>query len=586
MKRRQRLSFKTVLCVFYITATISIFMVVYNVAVRFCDQNKLAVKDRAEGYQGWQYKLKLKSLNFPPSVNISDNNLVSVHALKVLQEFQGIQEVPLDELAAAKVPNTVYYVWCSNRTLEFRHFLGILSVWKIMRPTSIELHHQYPLKFDNYNNWINELQNNIPEFVTKQFNAGYYKAELESMCSFWMGLALVHDKGGIYIAPDVIVTEKILKLRRDNFTVAYKERTSEAYPEVAIIMGNSGNEKLDELRKNHYKKKVENEITCSYINRSSYFTKPGPCFAIETKVHPEDIWTLPGNFGEFARNLLYGSSNIVTPKPFLPGKIPKIVHYVWFGRKEMDFVMYLSMISTLFIANAEIVCIHGDGGLYGKYFEKVLQDPRIKIIHWEQPHYIFGKNIYNVQHMSDIIRADVLLKYGGIYVDWDVVWLHDPQDTINKGFDAVANYDHMPEPGFPNTINLGVFMAKPRSTFVKRWQDALSEYRSHDFLYNAVLLPYKIYEKYPQYLLIEKRLQVMCNFLRCHPVFHPQFKKFLQDQPFDWQTDVYSIHFTYPDPPEWSSEMKCRNNTSQFAEIGKYVLQQENKLHKIKQNSF
>ena len=120
------------------------------------------------------------SSNFDSNVNPDGNRIESVQAYKVLEEFEGIDEVPLKDIALAKVPNTVYYVWCPNKTLEFRQFLGILSIWKIMRPNIIEFRHQYPLVQDNYNNWIDELKEIIPEFVTEQFTSVYDKGELGS----------------------------------------------------------------------------------------------------------------------------------------------------------------------------------------------------------------------------------------------------------------------------------------------------------------------------------------------------------------------------------------------------------------------
>ena len=408
-----------------------------------------------------------------------------------------------------------------------------------------------------------------------------YIAGDENNCAFWMGLAHVREKGGIFIASDVIVTKEILQYMGNPFSVIYRTRHNKSLPEAAIVMGNANEEILVNFRKTYYdgRTKTGREIMCSEINNKYEFARSGPCHIIKNAfIHPEDIWTLSTDFGEFARKIVYGSSNIVKPKPVLPGNIPKVVHYVWFGRKEMTFIMYLSMLSTLFIANPEMVYIHGDGGLYGPYFERIAKEARVVMIKHQQPYYIYGNLIIHKQHLSDILRADILLKYGGIYIDWDVVWLRDPEEIINAGYDAVANFDHMPKPNFPNTINLGVFMAKPRSVFVKRWQDAFKAYRSKDFLYNAVLLPYKIYEKYPQHLYIEKRLQVMCYYLKCHPVFHPDFKNYMKEQPFDWRTDVYSIHFTWPDPQQWSSEEMCRNGTGRFAEIGDYILQYQDKL--------
>ena len=406
----------------------------------------------------------------------------------------------------------------------------------------------------------------------------------ENRCAFWVGLAHVQGRGGMYIANDIIVTEGILQYLGNPFSALYRTRYKQGLPEAVIVMGIAKEESVVNFRKTYYDGRTVTgrEIMCSELNMKYEFMTPGPCqVIIKPSFHPEDLWSLSTNFGAFARRLLYGSSNVVTPKPHLPGNIPKIIHYIWFGKRKMTFIMYLSMLSSLFIANPDMIYIHGDGGLYGTYFDKIRKDTRVAMIPHQQPLYIYGHRIIHVQHFSDILRAEILLRYGGIYVDWDVVWLRDPQNIINAGYDAVANFDHMPKPNFPDTINLGVFMAKPKSVFVKRWQDAFKTYRSKDFLYNAVLLPYKIYEKYPEHLYIERRLQVMCYYLMCHPAFHQDFKNYNEEQPFSWREDVYSMHFTWPDPAEWSSEETCNNSTGRFAEIGKYILQHQEKLPKF-----
>ena len=391
---------------------------------------------------------------------------------------------------------------------------------------------------------------------------------------------MLDDRGGVYVGKDVLLTNHILSERQKNFSVIFM--TTNSKTDVAFAMASQYDKDLKQFKKTFAQTfEPKEQRFCPNLNDPSVNQTKTPCIKMDASLHPKDLWELNSLFGAETRILLYGSPKIKLPRPILPEFIPKIVHYVWFGEKEMDFMMYLSILSALFILKPELIFIHGDGGLHGKYLDLAKRDKRVKFVYRERPYHIFGKDIFYRQHRSDVVRADVLLKYGGIYMDWDVLWLKDPSNIISKGYDAVANVDHMPQPGFPDTINLGVFMAKPKSTFVKRWQDALVDYRSRDFLYNAIELPYKIYEKYPEYLYIERRLQVMCFRLKCHPAFQPNFKLFMEEQPFDWRKDVYSIHFTYPDPDEFKSEEQCRNGTGRFAEIGKFILQHEEKLIKL-----
>lgn len=323
---------------------------------------------------------------------------------------------------------------------------------------------------------------------------------------------------------------------------------------------------------------TDDNLFCEIIEPTLEVTTHAPCYLVNGPLFPFQIFEKESQFAALARRLMYGSESMKVARPMLPGTIPKIVHYVWFGVKEMDFMMYLSMLSTLYIVNPEKVLVHTDGGLTGQYWSKLLKDKRIVIVYREKPLDIYGHQILYAQHRSDIVRAESLLKYGGIYMDWDVLWLKNPDGLLTSGFDAIANFDHMQQGRYPETINLGVLMAKPRSTFIKKWQDALINYKSEDFLYNAVLLPYKVYEKYPEYLFIERRLQVMCFRLKCHPTFRDDFKNFMEDQPFDWREDVYSIHFTFPDPDDLISEHNCKNSDSKWAQMGRYILTYEKYL--------
>ena len=362
-------------------------------------------------------------------------------------------------------------------------------------------------------------------------------------------------------------------------TFLFSESKSSENPNVALAMGTDHNENFKKFKRTLEKsKEIPDDSTfCATVDKNSD-SSDERCYVLNSPLSPADEFDTETHFAELVRKLLYNSIEKKEPKSILPGTIPKIVHYVWFGSKEMDFMMFLSMLSTLFILNPEKVYIHTDGELKGGYYKRILKDPRVILVHREKPFSIYGHKVIYTQHRSDIVRAECLLRYGGIYMDWDVLWLKSPDDIIKRGYDVIANFDHIQQGSFPNTINLGVLMAKPKATFIKRWQDALSNYKSEDFLYNAVELPYKIYEKYPQYIKIEKHLQVMCFRLKCHPTFQKDFKNFMEEQPFDWRTDVYSIHFTFPDPPELSNESACRNGTGRFAEIGQFILQHEKKL--------
>ena len=481
-----------------------------------------------------------------------------------------------EDLHNIAIPNTAHYVWCKNSTIKFENYLSILSVWKLFGPDSIEFHTKYDIsKFDDkYNLWMEELQQNIPGFLFRLLPA-HWDGE-EHGCGIWFAIAVLDDRGGIYFSEDLLVTEQLKRLNKKNFWLAFDNANR-----VSILMSNSQNKNLQNLKINlkmgqatYLSDKFPSHLKCQSVNsdlnvkNSTFYCAHMPGF------YPRNIMRLNNTFGEYSRRVLYDSQEIVSPRKLMSGTIPKIIHLVWFRRKEMSFMMYLSLKSTLTIIQPEKIYIHGDNQLYGKYLDEFSNNSRIVWVIREEPTHIFGHRIMFTQHKSDIVRADVLLKYGGIYMDWDVLWLKPIDDILQVGYDAIVNFDHVSPKEYPNTINLGVFMSKPDSDFVRLWQQALKNYRSLDFYFNALQLPYKIYEKYPKTVHIEKRLQVMCFHLKCHPIFDNGFKNLAVAQPFDWKRDAYAIHFTFPDPPEYSNKSTLLNSNGMFAEIGKYILKQ------------
>jgi hypothetical protein len=113
-------------------------------------------------------------------------------------------------------------------------------------------------------------------------------------------------------------------------------------------------------------------------------------------------------------------------------KIPKIIHYCWFGKGNIP-------------------------DEYQKYMEswsKYCPDYEIK--RWDESNYDISKNLYMKQayehkkwaFVSDYARVDIINEYGGIYLDTDVELLK-PWDLFleNEFFAGFEDYNH---------INLGL----------------------------------------------------------------------------------------------------------------------------------
>lgn len=139
--------------------------------------------------------------------------------------------------------------------------------------------------------------------------------------------------------------------------------------------------------------------------------------------------------------------------------IPKVIHYCWFGRNEKPQVA--------------LECIK----IWKKYF------PGWKIIEWNEDNYDLSgiqyiEDAYKLKKwafVSDLVRLDVLYKYGGIYLDIDVDFLK-PLPDVFLNYKGFMGFEHT------KTIAPGLILGvEKNNSFVKM---ILDSYDGERFYYN------------------------------------------------------------------------------------------------------
>ena len=111
--------------------------------------------------------------------------------------------------------------------------------------------------------------------------------------------------------------------------------------------------------------------------------------------------------------------------------IPKKIHYCWFSRNQMP-----------------------------EYLQKCIESwhrfcPDYEIIRWDEDNYDIGKNLYTKQayeqgkwgFVPDIVRLDILYRYGGIYLDTDV--------ELTKNLDVLLQFSAFAGVEKWGNINMG-----------------------------------------------------------------------------------------------------------------------------------
>lgn len=150
-------------------------------------------------------------------------------------------------------------------------------------------------------------------------------------------------------------------------------------------------------------------------------------------------------------------------------KIPKIIHYCWFGGSELP--------------QKARACIDS----WKRYM------PTYEIIEWNESNYDIGKCKYIKEayeakkwaFVSDYVRLDVIYQYGGIYLDTDVEIVRSFESLLEN--EAFIGFDD------DNLLNTGMgFGAAPKNKIIeanKRVYEELT-FKNEDGDYNMITCPY------------------------------------------------------------------------------------------------
>jgi len=114
--------------------------------------------------------------------------------------------------------------------------------------------------------------------------------------------------------------------------------------------------------------------------------------------------------------------------------IPNRLHYVHLSNdgRQWQIHHHLSIKSAYVRGGFDKISIWVDKEPEGKWWEKT--KPLVELNFIEPPKEIFGKPITQPAHKSDVIRLQVLLEYGGVYVDTDTIFVKSFKPLLNNKF--------------------------------------------------------------------------------------------------------------------------------------------------------
>ena len=183
-------------------------------------------------------------------------------------------------------------------------------------------------------------------------------------------------------------------------------------------------------------------------------------------------------------NISCGEGNLTSP-------VPNIVHYIWYVYQnnpiDFTFLHFLSVLSVHKFIQPNCILFHTNGPPEGIYWDEALKIPEFHVV-WRLPTTrLFDYNLlvdaYDTT-ASDLDRLLILNKWGGIYLDTDVLALRSFSDLLK--YDITLGMER------PNQICGAVIVSSNKSGFLKLWiQSFLDDYRPRHWAYNSGTVSFK-----------------------------------------------------------------------------------------------
>ena len=186
--------------------------------------------------------------------------------------------------------------------------------------------------------------------------------------------------------------------------------------------------------------------------------------------------------------------------------MPRLVHFIFglaadFDGKEYGVVQYLAVLAvrTYLPADTRILLHYGHdpeaapgGNAWWRRTLPLVETRRVRVAHQYA-----GRPLTSGAQRSDVLRLQLLYRYGGVYLDMDVLVCHPALDDLRH---AAAQAPGGVVLGREGDIGLGnaVIVARPGAPFLAQWLYAMRSVPCwHCWNHHSVKLPAALHRQFP-----------------------------------------------------------------------------------------
>ncbi|XP_070554337.1 uncharacterized protein [Ptychodera flava] len=510
----------------------------------------------------------------------------------------------LQQGQSAVVPKVVHFIWLEEKPFRFHHLLALKAAFRHIRPETIWFHtniQDMGKHGDEASEQYWKETKLIPNFKVVPWEGPKYNREQDYKNKNYLRLAvmieMLRDHGGIYLDIDVIALKSFETLRYYDFVIgredfglstgvilarprapflehwyqyAHNSQSGHFDPEDALFDVAMDYPELVHIEEFGFRRRDAwkgpddwGNLFHGGIDHSDNYAVKLYYGLMEKEYNPEQIKSLRSSFGALARLSYYASPSYSTtnwhPPKGAKNVVPNIIHYVWFTPHEFKFHHFLGAKSTVHIQKADRILFHTDaepGGFWWEEFKRIA-GPLLEIVHCDQPNDVFGRSVGNIPHKSDISRMQILLKYGGIYLDSDTI--------ITKNLEPLLKYPYSMGMEIVG-LNNGIILSAPNSTFLNVYYNSYKFFDDAQWNWNSVMEPYRLSAENPDHIHIETT-----GLSRPHWTDWWDMRRIWRHEgKLDW-SHVYAIHWIYSYHGDEHDPEQIRCFDDNFGEVARLI---------------
>lgn len=175
--------------------------------------------------------------------------------------------------------------------------------------------------------------------------------------------------------------------------------------------------------------------------------------------------------------------------------IPNVLHVVFglapdFGGRPFSLVHALALRSAWAVNGFDATLFHSAHEPSGPLWDSVRT--RLDLVPVTPPTEVFGRPLRRIEHQSDVVRLDALLRHGGVYLDLDTICARPLAPLFRHA--CVLGREETPGSRIKGLCN-AVILAEPGSSFLARWRDAYRTFDGDYWHVHSVVVPRLLAER-------------------------------------------------------------------------------------------